>query len=601
MTEDNIPAPETPSSENDQPVDLSGLADFSFGPDWASDSSAHTTYSGRDPSSASSERGDRPRSRFSSDRGSRREGGRSFDRPRGPRGDRPPRGDRRDDAGRPPRFSREDRADRGPRDPSAPRPAFRKDDRGDRRGPRGPRPPRERMAVDIAFLPDRERLMLVVRDIQASLRAFPLMDIAARFLEHEDSHFLKLELPKPKAEGEVRKTFFQCRECKRVFTTRANAEAHILAAHLDIFFATEEVDVEPPSGVFSCVARCGFSGELLGPPNFHGYNERINELWSTRFSHIPKADYLARIETLRDDALLEQWKQAMSRKTVYRLKLAAPAEAPAAVAEPAPAAEETPADAAAEVAPEAPAEAPAEAAAPAPAEAAPAAPALGEPMDKAAAQDWMRANQLARLIRESPRCMVPGTQARHWDDPTLRASVDSARYREKQFAFSLSLALRPAFRHMRLHLFKINARETYVTAIQPVAFDEASATDLDKEIVAFLRATETPATRKTLLEAMRPGLAPESEEASEVLRHLQDLVAHGVIAELHTGTLFVPHLHAPAKDAGAPAEAPAEPAAEAPAAEVSAEAPAEPEAPAAEPVVAEAPAPEAPAEPAPEA
>lgn len=573
MTEDNIPAPETPSSENDQPVDLSALADFSFGPAWASDSSARTTYSGRDPSSAD-ERGDRPRSRFSSDRGARRDGGRPFDRSRAPRGDRPPREDRGDRPPRPPRDARG--GDRPPRDPSAPRPAFRKDDRGDRRGPRGPRPPRERMAVDIAFLPDRERLMLVVRDIQASGRAFPLMDIASRFLEHEDSHFLKLELPKPKAEGEVRKTFFQCRECKRVFTTRANAEAHILAAHLDVFFATEEVEVEPPSGAFSSVARCGFSGELLGPPNFHAYNERINELWSTRFSHIPKADYLARIETVRDDALLEQWKQSMTRKTVYRLKLA-PAPAPAA---------DAPA-----------ADAPAEAAAPAP-EAAPAVPALGDPMDKAAAQDWMRAKQLAGMIRESPRCMVPGTQARHWDDPTLRASVDSARYREKQFAFSLSLALRPAFRHLRLHLFKINARETYVSAIQPVAFDEAGATDLDKEIVAFLRAVETSYTRKTLLEGMRPGVAPESDEASEVLRHLQDLLAHGVIVELHTGTLFLPHLHAPAKtpeapeaeaapeaapaaDGAAPAAAPAEAAAEA-APEAEAPAAPAPEAPAAE-------------------
>ena len=466
------------------------------------------------------------------------------------------------------------------------------------------------MNVDIAFLPDRERLNLVVSDIKASRRAFPLIDIASRFLEREDSHLLKLEFPKPKTETEPRRNFFQCRECKRVFTTRAAAEAHVLATHMDLFFVTEEVDAPPPSGTFTCVAKCGFSGELLGPPNFHAYNEKINELWSTRFSNIPKAEYLSRIITVRDEAAIEDWKKSVSRKTVYRLKLKQPA---------APAPAETPAPESAAV-PEAPApeaaaaEAPAaETPAPEPAPAAPAEPAaplLGDPIDKSAAQDWVREHELAQLIRESPRCMVPDVQARRWDDPSLRATVDSARFRERQFPFTLAMALRPAFRHMHLHLFKINARETYVTAILPVPFDEASAAPIDREIVAFLRSEKGPFTRKTLLEALRPGIAPESPEATDILRHILDLITHGVIAELHTGSLFLPNLHPvppppttlpgaekPADDK--PAEAPAEtPAAEAPA-EAPAEAAEEPAVPEV-PSVPDVPSPEPTAEPAPE-
>lgn len=622
------PAPAEPAP--DAPVDLSALADFSFGPDWASDAADHTTFSTRFSSDSRSER---PRSRFG-DRSGPRDSGRESrfgDRPRGPRPPRDSRGGgpRRDRDSRPPRSDRPDRADRPdrpprpPRDPNAPassRP-------NDRRGPRPPRPPR--MNVDIAFLPDRERLNLVVSDIKASRRAFPLIDIASRFLEREDSHLLKLEFPKPKTDSEPRRTFFQCRECKRVFTTRAAAEAHVLATHMDLFFVAEEVDAPPPSGTFTCVAKCGFSGELLGPPNFHAYNEKINELWSTRFSNIPKAEYLSRIITVRDEAAIEEWKKSVSRKTVYRLKLKQPA-APAAAPE-APAAEPAavPEAPAVPEVPEAPASEPAAPEAPAsetPAPEPPAAPLLGDPMDKSAAQDWVREHELNQLIRESPRCMVPGVQARRWDDPSLRATVDSARFRERQFPFTLAMALRPAFRHMHLHLFKINARETYVTAILPVPFDEASAAPIDREIVAFLRSEKGPFTRKTLLEALRPGIEPESPEATDILRHILDLITHGVIAELHTGFLFLPNLHmvppppttlpgaekpAEEKPAETPAaqeasEPPAVPAvsevSEVPEVPVVPEVPAAPEAPAPEPAAEPAPEPAAPpaAEPAPE-
>ena len=174
----------------------------------------------------------------------------------------------------------------------------------------------------MTFLPDRERLALVVRDIQASRRAFPLIEIANRFLGREDLYLVKLELPTPAtaAEGAPRATFVQCLECKRVFRQRANAEAHLLNDHLDKFFNVEETEVEPPAGAFTCVARCRLSGTVLGPPNYHGYNEKIQELWAARFAQMSKAEYLGHVETVRDEALIEQWKDSLRKKTVYRLR-----------------------------------------------------------------------------------------------------------------------------------------------------------------------------------------------------------------------------------------------------------------------------------------
>lgn len=344
------------------------------------------------------------------------------------------------------------------------------------------------MDVKVTFLPDRERLALVVRDIQATRRAFPLAEIASRFLSREDLYLVKLELPPPAA-GRERETFVQCLECKRVFRTRPSAEAHLRQDHLDKFFIIEQTEVEAPSGIFTCVGRCGLSGTLLGPPNYHSYNEKIQELWSSRYAHMSKADYLAHIETLRDEALVEQWKEAVRKKTTYRLK-----EVPEGQDAP--------------------------------------------PMTRAEAQDWMQ-SKLKPLLRESARCIVPGPQSRQFDDGALRAAVSAAWQRESRFPLTLLLALRPAFRHMRLHLFKVNAKETFVTATPPLPVDVATAPEIVREIVLFLE-DHPGIPRQQVLEQLRPGEDPESTKAAELLLHLGNLVATGGVIEFFNGTLALP-------------------------------------------------------------
>ena len=424
-------------------------------------------------------RGPRPEGGARPGGGARPSGG--FNRPGG--GARPgggfnrPGGAPRPEGG----FSRPGADRRGPR-----REGDGRRDGGDRRPAREALP---RLDVRVSFLPDRERLSLVVRDIQVSRRAFPLIEIASRFLSREDLYLVKLELPAPAA-GAERQTFVQCLECSRVFRARANAEAHILNDHLDKFFAVEETEVEPPAGAFSCVARCRLSGVLLGPPNYHGYNEKIQELWSSRFAHMSKVDYLGHVETVRDEALIEQWKDSLRKKTVYRLKEV-------------PEGQESPA------------------------------------MTRAEAQEWIRAGKLNPLLRESARCMVPGPQSRRVDDPALRAAVSLAWQKETRFPFTLSLALRPAFRHMHLHLFKVNAKETYVTAVPPAPVDPATAPAIVKEIVAFVEA-HPGCTRQQVLEGLRAGANPESPEASELLLHLGNLAANGGIIEFFNATLVLP-------------------------------------------------------------
>lgn len=479
---DDEASPESGAQERTEPA-----LDLNFVPIWAR-KPPENPYVGREDRPDREERGgDRVRGgrdRFGK-RDDRRGGiGRREDRGRGgnrPMGDGRLSGGSLRREGGPARFP-EGAGRQGPGDARPPREGDRRRERGDRGALREARP---RLDVKVAFLPERERLTLVVRDIQASRRAYPLVEIANRFLGREDLYVVKLEMPTA-PEGASRQTFVQCLECKRVFRSRANAESHVLAEHLDKYFSAEEVETEPPSGNYSFVARCGLSGALLGPPNYHGYNERIQEVWSTRFAHMSKAEYLGHVETVRDEALVEQWKDSLRRKTVYRLK-------------------EVPEGAAA------------------------------ADMALAEAQEWMR-GKVRSMLRESPRCMVPGAQSKKIDDGPLRAAVSSAWQRECRFPLTLLLALRPAFRHMHLHLFKVNAKETYATAVAPTAVDLATAPEIVKEIAVFLDA-HPGATRQQVLEGLRPGADPESPEAAEVLKHLTNLMANGGVIEFFNGTL----------------------------------------------------------------
>lgn len=72
---------------------------------------------------------------------------------------------------------------------------------------------------------------------------------------------------------------YQCKACQKLFLDEQEVLTHTRDAHLDRFFEMKEIEGEEPKGHFVCVARCSLSGTLLGPPNYHGYKEKIREIW----------------------------------------------------------------------------------------------------------------------------------------------------------------------------------------------------------------------------------------------------------------------------------------------------------------------------------
>lgn len=388
--------------------------------------------------------------------------------------DSSPRRDRRDDR-RPPRRDSRDERPRHPR----PRPA-----RDERPRSLPPREPIREIPVSVSFLPEQKRLASLVRQMHHSRRAYPLMDLANLFIHDAEGYLVKIEVNKDAPDFNL----FQCNRCKAATCSEEMIVQHLLSKHLSDVYEKEVTETDPPAGQFVCVARCRKSGILLGPPNHHSYTDKLNELHQTRFPHLTLEEYKRTIETVRDEELIEQWKQERRTKTVYRLKSD----------------------------PEA------------------------EPVERYKAEaDFMQG--VAAMYSETQRAIVPSKVAQNLDDRDITHAIRQAWAKESSFPLSMSFAMRAAFRHMHLHLFKAG-KINFVTHIKPRPIKPGDAVESIAEVLLFLR--ENPgSTRQRLLEALHPSLKPESSEAKEALQPLGWLIERGHIIEFFNGTLSVPLGH----------------------------------------------------------
>ncbi len=370
----------------------------------------------------------------------------------------------------------------------------RRGERPDRRGPREPREmperrferPQERLPLEISFIPERNRLSAVVRDLRDTGRAYPLMDLASAFLANPAFYLVKIET-RPPEPGKESPHMFQCKECKVLFFQKDALMSHALQKHLEKIFIREELKVEPPSGNFIVIARCRLSGALLGPPNYHGYNAKLQEIWKKQFAHMSLDEYRSHVETVRDPELIEKWKQENSTQVVYRPR--EPEGAPA--------------------------------------------------LPLAEVQRIFMQDHAPALVAEGHRFIIPAEAASQMDDSRLRGAVREAWTRESHRPFSLMLALRPAFNHMGLHMFRVQSGITFVTHIHPRPVDPGQTIANIAEVLQFLQA-HPGCSRQQLVEQLRPGVPLDSPKIAEVIGPLRWLVERGHVIEFFNGTLAVP-------------------------------------------------------------
>jgi hypothetical protein len=171
------------------------------------------------------------------------------------------------------------------------------------------------VGVNVTIIPDQEAIRLIGKEVQQVARVYPLYDVAKIIIAERSrcrAIFEVEEAQPPLIHGKLDDSLFVKRE---------EAIRHLWNSKLRQQFLEEEtVEVDPPAGSFQSIARCGISGELLGPPNFHAYQTNLRRVHRERFPTMPFEAYAAKVRTERGEEAVNAWMETMKKKNRWRIK-----------------------------------------------------------------------------------------------------------------------------------------------------------------------------------------------------------------------------------------------------------------------------------------
>jgi hypothetical protein len=365
--------------------------------------------------------------------------------------------------GRPPRRD----GPRGPR-PGGPRPEHgQRADRGPQPGRRAeasaveqapkrePPPPPPDVAVSI--IPDEKGVESLARQIRATGRAYPLFDIARLILQKPERQLIRFSVKK-NAEGQPIQPLFLCALDETLWLSEEEATAHILARHVDTLYQAERTATEPPRGTYTFVAQCGLSGTVLGPPNYHDYQNQLRKLHAERFSRMPFEAFKARVKIVKDEAIVKQWIEDHSFKTEYNcLNVPEPRK-------------------------------------------------LGS---RDELNRHFREVHLPNLVKSVDSYTMSGAAARQLRSPGLQRAWRVTSEEQRRFPLQVATVLSQQFAAHGLQFFKVDRTVTHVSVARPHYLDlEATpASEGIKRIVEFINANPK-CTRRKLFETLAPAPAP---------------------------------------------------------------------------------------------
>ena len=364
-----------------------------------------------------------------------------------------PRGERKSFAGGRPGGAEASRGERKPFKPRFDRP---------RRFEERPQP----LDAEVKVLPDSKALGTIIRKLQGDFHAYKLKDLAYFFLDNPSSVLLKVT---PK--GEER--FCQCAACGFASTDEEDVIQHVLNVHLTDYYVAKEVACEPPKGNFNCVAKCGLSGVLLGPPNIHEFNAVVREMIRTRYPSMSEAQYRSHIEMVRDAAVIDEWRRGAVKKTVFVAKGAG------------------------EDAPE---------------------------LSREQAEGEFRRQVLPSLLTRPKNLMITAAVALESPLKPLVRAVRDALEAERRAPYAMCFALRGALHHRKFRFFRVNDAhgQEFVTGAELKEFDTAHAIPELATLAKFI--ADNPCSSRAEIVT-----TPEAE------KHLSWLVSTGHVVAFTNG------------------------------------------------------------------
>jgi hypothetical protein len=328
---------------------------------------------------------------------------------------------------------------------------FRGGDRRDEPRRERPEPPAPLPELNVAFIPEERGVEQLSRQIKVTGRAYPLFQIALLILQKAERY--SVQLTKKKSDSTAQPLFL-CALDDSPWTSEDEAVAHVLKNHFATFYQAERTPTEPPKGVYTFVAQCGLSGAILGPPNYHDYQNQLRKLHAEKFSRMPFEMFKARVKIVKDEAVVKKWIEEQSFKTEY-VCLNVP-----------------------------------------------------EPLKLATLEDvekHFRATHKDSIIKPVETLTVAGLPSRSLRCAGLQRLIRQEWEHQKFFPLPIATKLSQQFAHYGLQFFKVNKTVTHVSVARPTFLDleTTPVSENIKRIIDFINGN-AKCTRKKLIEALAP-------------------------------------------------------------------------------------------------
>jgi hypothetical protein len=318
-------------------------------------------------------------------------------------------------------------------------------------------PPPPLPEINVSLLPDEKGVESLARQIKMTGRAYPLFDIAQMILQKPERHAAIFSVKK-NPEGKPVQPLFVCALDDTLWLSDDEAAAHVLKKHFATFYQAERTPKEPPKGTYTFVAQCGLSGVILGPPNYHDYQNQLRKLHAERFSRMPFEAFKSRVRIVRDPEVVKKWIEDQSWRTEYScLNLPEPLR-------------------------------------------------LGSVEE---VETHFRQTHKENIIKAVESHTLIGTTARALRSPELLRLIRSVWEDQRRFPLQIATVLSQQFAVHGLQFFKVNKAITHVCVTRPHYLDLAAAPVSEgvKRIVDHIN-THAKCTRRDLVEALAPSPAP---------------------------------------------------------------------------------------------
>lgn len=335
------------------------------------------------------------------------------------------------------------------------------------------------LPIEIRFIPEQARLRILVGKLHETKRAHPLLALAKKFVSKPQFYRVIIQHKKG-----AKNPFWQCKKCSFPASDRESLEQHCLEEHFDDYFEVKELEAEPVKGNFVCLAKCGLSGRILAPPNHHTYKRKLKEAHLSVCPHMPAEKYRSKVKLIHDEAEIEKWKAEEEKRFVCSLKSDSEENGT-------------------------------------------------EEISRSEAQARFKRDFMAELIKKNHRVVFPGSLISKLTNADLKSEVMRALRKERRFPLNLIIALQAAFKHMKLYLFKIDKKRTFVTSIRPDKFKDDNLSDEIKAILDFIE-KNLGCTRNDVIAEL------EKESGNPLTTQLAWLLEKGHIIELNDGKLLLP-------------------------------------------------------------